>query len=96
MAPELLLGEAPQPRTDLYAMGMVLQECITGVTPFRKDTPRGFLARKLERDDTTARGPTPVPHAPTLQAIADLLTSPDPEDRPATAAAVLVLLSRIG
>lgn len=94
MAPELLLGSPPDPRTDLYSMGLVLQECMTGATPFQRDTPRGFLARKLE---PAAPAAPPMEARPTsLEALAAQLTLPDPDDRPATAAAVLALLARIG
>jgi len=96
MAPELLLGGAPDVSADLYAAGMVLHECLTGATPFQGDTPRGFLAQKLD----TPRE-TPVPHPGlgkeprTLAAVVDLMTSPEPSDRPPSAAAVSALLTRL-
>jgi serine/threonine-protein kinase len=34
MAPELLRGEQPDPRTDLYALGVMLYECVAGASPF--------------------------------------------------------------
>lgn len=34
MAPELLSGTAPNTRTDVYALGLVLAEMLTGTTPF--------------------------------------------------------------
>jgi serine/threonine-protein kinase len=56
MAPELLVGAPPSVRGDLYAAGVVLQACLTGVTPYDGDTPVAFFARKL---DTPPR-PTPA------------------------------------
>ena len=102
MAPELLLGSQPDVRSDLYAAGMVLHECLTGSTPFQGDTPRGFFAQKLD----TPRE-TPIPAAPvartgpqqtprrTLSAIVAAMIAPEPTDRPESAAAVSALLARI-
>src|SRR5205085_7432503 len=97
MAPELLLGGAPDVRSDLYAAGMVLHECLTGATPFQGETPRRFLAQKLDTPRETlitARGPDKEPR--TLAAIVALVTSPEATDRPASAAAVSALLARLG
>ena len=50
MAPALLDGGTPTPRTDLYALGVTLRWALTGKAP--------FLARTLEELRTeTARGP---------------------------------------
>ena len=97
MAPELLLGGMPDIRTDLYAAGMVLHECLTGATPFQGDTPRGFLAQKLDTPRETLippRGPSREPR--TVAAVVGVMTSPDAEDRPASAADVSALLARVG
>ena len=48
MAPELLLGGEPDVRSDLYAAGMVLHECLSGATPFQGETPRKFFAQKFD------------------------------------------------
>jgi serine/threonine-protein kinase len=110
MAPELLLGAAPDARADLYAAGMVLHECLTGATPFQRDTPRAFLSQKL--DASAAPPPPAAPPRPafvgtgaggdagaepaTLEAIVARLSAPDPADRPPSAAAVAALLARLG
>jgi DNA-binding response OmpR family regulator len=39
MAPELLMGKKPDVRTDLFAVGVVLYECLTGRLPQEGDTP---------------------------------------------------------
>ena len=100
MAPELLLGGVPDVRTDLYAAGMVLHECLTGATPFQGDTPRGFLAQKLDTPRETLIPPrTAGPGlrgALTLAVVVAMMTEPDPEDRPESAAAVSALLARLG
>lgn len=47
MAPELLIGGAPGPASDLYATGVVLFECLTGHTPFASQSPLELLGSKL-------------------------------------------------
>ena len=95
MAPELLLGGEPDVAADLYSAGMVLYECLTGATPFQGDTPRGFLAQKL---DTPRETPIPALEGEpdSLPAIVALMISPQPSDRPISASAVAALLARLG
>lgn len=47
MAPEQLIGGDASVLTDIYAAGIVIHECLTGVTPYRADTPMAFFAHKL-------------------------------------------------
>ncbi len=97
MAPELLLGAPPEPRTDLYAAGIVLQECLAGLAPFQRDTPRAFFARKLETTSVRAAGSvTPrTMEALTLEGLVAWMTTPEASDRPASAADVLAALTEI-
>jgi serine/threonine protein kinase len=99
MAPELLVGGEPDARSDLYAAGMVLYECLTGATPFQRDTPRGFLSQKL---DVPTRAPGArftsagaTPSIQSLDALVAWMTAPNPTDRPANAAAVAAALTRL-
>lgn len=53
MAPELIGGAAPTVATDLYAVGVVLYELLTGETPFGGDSVLDVLTRHL-RDEPLA------------------------------------------
>ncbi|AUH40697.1 serine/threonine-protein kinase [Streptomyces sp. CMB-StM0423] len=84
MAPEQAMGGAVGPYTDLYALGVVLHELLTGGVPFAGSTALGVLHRHLYE------APAPVglvrPEVP--GELADLVLSllaKDPQDRPATA-----------
>jgi serine/threonine protein kinase len=81
---------------------MVLHECLTGSTPFQGDTPRGFLAQKLDTPKETPVPALPAPskgHKPTsrrtLSAIVAAMIAPEPTDRPESAAGVSALLARV-
>jgi len=48
MAPEVVLGSDPSPASDLYAVGVILYELLTGVTPFSGGTADEIMARQVE------------------------------------------------
>jgi len=43
LAPERVAGRQATPQSDLYAVGVVLYEALTGEKPFQADTPLGLL-----------------------------------------------------
>ena len=79
MAPEQLLGEPVDARTDLYAMAAVLCECLTGSPPYPATTPETLLARALTGGPPLVAGP--------LGHLLRWALAPDGNARPETAAA---------
>jgi serine/threonine-protein kinase len=81
MAPESVRCDAADPRTDLYALGCILHEMLTGASPFAADSSALVLARQL--DDT----PPPLPaHVPApLRVLVERLLAKAPDDRPRSA-----------
>jgi eukaryotic-like serine/threonine-protein kinase len=65
MSPEQAQGLASiGPATDIYALGVVLYELLTGGFPFQADTPMGMLAARLLHDPRPPReirGDLPLP-----------------------------------
>jgi serine/threonine-protein kinase len=88
LAPEQILGEAAGSRANLYSVGVLLYEMLTGTTPFPADTTAkyasDYLTRMPEPPHQRARGAEIPPGLEKL--VLDLLAR-RPEDRPAGASA---------
>ncbi|HYO58310.1 serine/threonine-protein kinase [Archangium sp.] len=83
MAPEQALGEAVGPRTDLYAVGVIAFEMLTGRLPFVGRSPMETMAHHLKE-------PPPVPSSlvalpPGLDELLLRLLAKNPSQRPGSA-----------
>jgi serine/threonine protein kinase len=95
MSPEQLSGAELDQRSDLYATGVVLFECLTGHVPFEADTPWALVAKHLEEEAPNPRVLNPeVPEA--LAAVILKAMAQDPAQRYASAAEMHDALARIG
>ncbi|MGE5183094.1 MAG: serine/threonine-protein kinase [Acidobacteriota bacterium] len=81
MAPEAVRCAATDPRTDLYALGCIIHELLTGVPAFSGASSNLVLVRQL--DDPPPALPPHVPAA--LRLLVERLLSKSPEHRPASA-----------
>src|SRR5262249_33416629 len=59
MAPEQVEGLRPDGRTDLYALGVVLYELLTGQLPFEGSTIASIAAQRLVKDPPPLREHNP-------------------------------------
>jgi eukaryotic-like serine/threonine-protein kinase len=95
MAPEQISGKTPVTRrTDLYSLGCVLFEMLTGRTPFEAGNQAELLFKHLEEEPPSVRDfnvDVPI----WLSRLIDEMLAKDPEDRPFDALAVQVRLEDI-
>lgn len=90
-APELALGQSPDVRSDLYALGGALYRAVTGRPPFGGDGATEKLKKQIYEPLTPARAWQPR-LAPQLDVLLTKLLSKERDDRPASAKAALELL----
>src|SRR5205807_4803228 len=84
LAPEQIHGEPTDPRTDLYALGVVMFELLTGRPPYTGETAMAIAYQHLSN-----RIPPPSSKAPgvppSMDAVVLHATEPDRDRRPASA-----------
>lgn len=80
MSPEQLKGQEVDARTDIYSLGVVLFELLTGFPPFQADNPLGVGMKHIT--ELPPRLQDLVPSIPdSLQAIIDRALAKNPADR---------------
>src|SRR6058998_2043661 len=95
MSPEQLSGAELDPRSDLYAAGVVLFECLTGRVPFEAETTCELVAKHLEEETPDPRKlNSEVP--PALAAVIVKAMAKNPADRYGTATEMHDALARLG
>jgi serine/threonine-protein kinase len=82
LAPERLLGEPGDERSDLYAVGVILYELLVGRRPFVAETDIELMNHHLESDPVPPRQACPEADIPEpLQAVVMGALSKKPEQR---------------
>ncbi len=95
MAPEQLAGDpAADHRMDIYAVGLLGYELLTGEAPFSEKSPQETMAAQLTRD------PAPISDSredvpPALSALLMKCLAKNPADRPQTATELLADLDAL-
>jgi CheY-like chemotaxis protein len=84
MAPEQLLAEQVDAKSDLYSVGVILYECLTGRPPFEAKSPISLIAKVLHETAAPPKALKPdIPHH--LSDLVMQLLSKQPAERVASA-----------
>jgi serine/threonine protein kinase len=94
MAPEQVNGLRAGPEADIYALGVVLFELITGRPPFKADNPVEMMTRHLDaKPPKVSEVKAGVP--PEIDRLVDRMLSKRPQDRPQDAEELRAEVARL-
>jgi serine/threonine protein kinase/DNA-binding SARP family transcriptional activator len=92
-APEQFKGDTPDVRTDVYSLGCVLFECLTGHPPFRSENDAGLMYAHLQEPPPAVTAEKPeMPKQ--IDAVVTRAMAKAPEDRQASAGGLVDEASR--
>jgi eukaryotic-like serine/threonine-protein kinase len=94
ISPEQAMGEPVGPASDLYSLGVVLYEMLTGELPFDADTPLGIAMKHVNGHLRPPQAVNPaIPDG--INAVTVRLLAKHPEDRYASDAELIEDLERV-
>src|SRR6266498_3776522 len=92
MAPELFQGEPPSPQSDLYALGLILYELLTGNSPFETENLAILISQHLNKAATLPKAVVSSLPEGLNELILHMLDK-KPKNRPSSAHAVETILA---
>ncbi len=94
MSPEQAQSQELDLRSDLFSLGVLCYETLTGISPFRAESPRDTLVKVLHHHPAPVGDLVPQVPAELSELIGRLLEK-EPERRPESAVEVVDVLGRL-
>lgn len=95
MAPEQALDRPVSGRTDLYSLGVIAYECLTGHPPFEASTPMAEMVKHVSEQPVPVDRVAAMPLDPAMAALVMKLLQKRPVDRPLGAEEVRAVLAEV-
>jgi predicted Ser/Thr protein kinase len=96
MSPEQARGDAMDARSDLYSLGAVLYEMLTGEPPFASENAFGYLVRHVTEQPKRLRERRPdLDLPPGVEDVVSCLLAKSPDERPADVSALVTRLRAV-
>ena len=96
MSPEQARGEAVDHRSDIYSVGLILYECVSGEQPFECEVPAALLLKHAYDPATPLSDLADPPHIPPeLEDLIMQMLEKDPAARPQSMAEVRAVLEGV-
>jgi serine/threonine-protein kinase len=97
MAPEQIRGDRVDARTDIYALGIIMYEMITGKVPFDRPNSVNILMAHVNEEAPPMRQMNPAIHlSPAIEETVGRCMAKDPDQRFRSMDEVLAALKRVG
>ncbi len=94
MAPEQGLGDAGDERSDLYSLGVIFYQLVTGSLPYEAETPLAIILKHLNEPVPSARDLNPeLPES--IDTVIQRLMAKDPAERYQTANDLIADIERV-
>jgi serine/threonine-protein kinase len=97
MAPEQILGNEISPRTDIYSLGVMIYEMLSGKVPFDRGASVGTLMAHVNEPPPPLQANNPAINvSPLMESVVKKCLEKDPNNRYVSMKALLDALKRVG
>ena len=94
MSPEQIMSKPLSMKSDLYSLGVLLYEVLTGCLPFQTETMTDLLQAHIYNEPTPIKTYAPFIPQPLDNLVTELLAK-EPDERPQSAKHVAVILEKV-